>query len=69
MKQDDSYAGAWVCKYDQPMFDNHQDEPDLTNSFKSAVQSDLVNNKTSAIPKPIPEFCSENYPQAGGVHD
>ena len=49
IKHDDTHARAWESKYEAPIFDKGQHEPNADNSLEITVRHDLPNEETCTI--------------------
>ena len=68
IKHDDSYARAWECEYDKPIFDSDRDNMVIPNSPEITVRSDKAADGSRRTPGTPRESSPENTPQVDNLH-
>ena len=69
IKHDDSYARAWECEYDKPVFDSDRDNLVTPSSPKITVRSEKAADETRSTLGTIRESSPEIIPQVDRSYD
>ena len=69
IKNDDLYARAWECEYDEPMFDSDYDNLAIPSSPEFTIRSEQTADETGNIPVTIPESPPQIIPEAHTSYD
>ena len=69
IKDDDSYAKAWECEYDKPIFDSDRDNMVIPNSPEVTVRPAEAADEMKSYPGTIQEDSSETLPHTDEISD
>ena len=67
--QDDLYARAWGCEYDEPIFDTDYNNLATRNPLEITIRSEQAADEMRSTPVIIPEISPEIIPQPDGSYD
>ena len=68
-KDDDLYARAWECDYEQLIFDAENNNATPTNSTEIPIQTDLSTEEMRNTPGTTHECSPEKFPQTEEICD